>query len=254
MSVRCAFVALLLCATPTSRAWAEAPAEPESEPEPRLVNASGLVPLRELNSRPYAGLWLYDFRFHEYELGLGATSLGVSGNIVVGQMTIPVSDSAALFLGPMGSYYLPLVGYSPSVSFGLVPELHLQLGGFAGGTTTNYTDELAQTKVGTALQIPLFAMLRVGKHASRYSDWEVSLGAGIGVSLLSFNTGQPVRDSGSYLAPALRAELGYGSFKLGFESALGSHDNFDANSTPVRLAYRAQTLTLTLIGGPDPED
>ena len=74
------------------------------------------------------------------------------------------------------------------------------------------------------------------------------------MALLSFNTGQPVRDSGTYLAPALRAELGYESFKVGFESALGGHDNFDANSTPVRLAYRAQTLTLTFITRPDPED
>jgi hypothetical protein len=96
--------------------------------------------------------------------------------------------------------------------------------------------------------------VRVGKHASRYSDWDISLGAGAGVTLLRFNTGQPVSDRGSYLAPVLRAEVGYGGIKLGYEMTIGSHDNFDSSTDPVRLAYSAQTLALTILFSPDPED
>jgi hypothetical protein len=246
-------------ATGCEKAPAEKPEADASADDRAVVNASGLVPLKELNRRPYVGLWFADLRTHEFGLGVSLFSLGLSGSIASpdgmgGSMRASVDGANADFGGISGSYYLPLVGYTPNLSIGLLPELHLMLGGVASGSTSNYTDARAETKVGSALELPVLAMFRIGRHASRYSDWAISLGGGAGVSLVSFNSGQPISDSGSWLSPVFRIEAGYSSFKVGFESSLGAHKAYSSDAAADRVAYRTQTLTLTLTTQPDQED
>jgi hypothetical protein len=236
--------------------------EPESEAgEPRLINVSGLVPLKELNRRPYAGMWFIDLRFHAYEVGLSVLSLSLEGKVRGefnnGQGVTAITEDVAgvnSYAGFMGSYYFPLLGYTPNVSVGLAPELHAVLGGIYSGSSSSALNDLSDKKIGTALLVPVFLMARIGGHASRYGDWPVSFGAGIGAGLITFNAGEPVVDSGSFVQPMLKFEVAYHAFKLGFATGLGRHDNFTSSDATVRLAYRPQLLTLSFVSQPDPED
>ncbi|MFZ5893064.1 MAG: hypothetical protein ACOY0T_18535 [Myxococcota bacterium] len=234
--------------------------EPE-EGEPKLINVSGLVPLAELNRQPYAGTWFADFRFHEYEVGLSIVNLALQGKVRTsffnGQETI-VSDQDVeglnTYVGVMGTYYLPLVGVTRHFSVGLVPELHATLGGFYGGSSSSSMNDLADKKIGTALAVPVYLMARLGRHASRYGDWPFSLGAGVGATFVTFNFGEPVVDSGSFLQPQFKLEAAYRSFKLGYAMGLTFHDNFSSNTDQIRLSYLTQYLALSFISQPDPEE
>jgi len=222
---------------------------PETSGQPRVINVSALVPLKELNRRPYSGVWFADLRYHEYELGLSVLSLNLKGRALTEDV-----EGSNTYVGITGSYYFPLLGFTPNLSLGLVPELHALLGGFYGGSSSSALDELSETKVGTALVLPAYLMARVGGQASRYGDWPVSFGAGVGISLVSFTAGEPVADSGTFAQPLMKFEAAYSSFKLGFSTGLGFHDNFKSPDATVRLSYRPTLFTLTLVTQPDPED
>jgi len=225
-------------------------AEPEDEAgKPRSINVSGLVPLEELNRRPYAGVWFADLRYHEFEVGLSTLSLNLKGQALTEDV-----EGSNTYLGFMGSYYFPLLGFTPNMSVGLVPELHALLGGIYSGSSSSSLDELEESKVGTALVIPAYLMARIGGHASRYGNWPVSFGAGVGMSLLTFNAGEPVADSGTFVQPLIKIEAAYRAFKLGFATGLGFHDNYKSSDATVRLSYHPQLFTLTFVTQPDPED
>ncbi|MGC4087017.1 MAG: hypothetical protein QM756_03770 [Polyangiaceae bacterium] len=113
---------------------------------------------------------------------------------------------------------------------------------------------LPKPEIGTALALPVFLMARFGRHASRYGDSTFSFAAGAGATLLTFNTGQPVADSGTFVQPVVKLELGFSSYKVGFATALGYHDNFSSDSAPLRVGYRTQLITFSFINQPDPED
>lgn len=234
--------------------------EPE-EGEPRVINVSGLVPLKELNRKPYAGMWFADFRFHEMDFGISVVNLVVKGKVRTsffnGQETV-VSDEdvegANAYAGLNVGYYIPLLGYTRHFSVGLLPELHLLLGGIYSGSSSSSMNDLRGSKVGTALALPVYLMARVGAHASRYGDWPIALGAGAGATLYTFNLGEPVADSGTFIQPQFKLEAAYSIFKLGYAMGIGYHDNFASSSDQIRLSYLTQFITLNLATQANPED
>lgn len=240
----------------------QGPLNPEPEEgEPRVINVSGLVPLKELNRQPYAGLWFADFRFHEMDVGISGVNLLLKGKVRTsfydGQETV-VNDEdvegSSAYAGLNVGYYVPLIGYTRHFSVGLLPELHLLLGGIYSGSSSSSMNSLAGSNVGTALALPVYLMARVGAHASRYGSWPVSFGAGAGASLVTFNFGDPVADSGTFIQPQFKIEAAYSIFKLGYAMGLGFHDNFASSNDQIRLSYLTQFLTLNLATQVDPEN
>jgi len=219
------------------------PAEPHGE----AIAVTGLVPLKELNRRPYEGVWFADFRLHDYGLGLAVEPVNLSittrASLVTNGVSMPstTTDSERLdFAGVFANYWLPLIGYSTEVSAGLLPGVKLEIGGGADSDG-----------ISAALDLPIFALARIGRNASRYAEWPVSLGAGVGFDLVHFSGG-PDSKSQTYLAPDLRLEAGYGMFQVGYEAQLGSHStSFDANTT---IAYSTSVFTLGVVEQPEPDE
>jgi hypothetical protein len=130
--------------------------------------------------------------------------------------------------------------------------LKLEAGGLYNGSGSSALSERADPKLGTLIELPVFALARLGKHASRYGAWDFSAGAGVGLSLLRVSAGEPISNSASYVAPSLRFELGYGFFQVGYELAISSHDKSFGGSD--HLSYQAQTFTLAAVLQPDADD
>jgi len=225
---------------------------PAEAPHGESVAVTGLVPLKELNRRPYEGVWFADFRFHNYSLGLSVEEvnldIGTPSTLIVDGVSMPTTstDSGRIdFAGVYGSYWLPLIGYSTEFSAGLLPSIKLQVGGMYSGSGES------SDGIKTAVDLPIFAMARLGHHASRYAHWPVSLGGGVGFDFVHFGGGPDV-NSQTYLAPDLRLEIGYGIFELGYEAQLGNHaTNFGANTT---IAYSTNVFTLGVVVQPEPDE
>jgi hypothetical protein len=238
---------------------AETPRSPATSAKADSISVGGLVPLKELNRQPYAGIWLLDFRLHNFELGLGVQTVSVDGSVRGsfnnGQFIQDVQESVSgkLEYGSFfGGYYLPLVGYTPEFSVGLLPMLRLGVGGAYSGDGSSALTDRQESKVGTLIELPVFAMARVGRHASRYGAWDVSLGAGVGFSFVDLSAGEPIANSAAYLAPALRLEAAYGIFQAGYEMALTNHDKSFGGAD--HLSYRMTTITLAIALQPEPDD
>ena len=255
----------------TARAADQAKLAPEDDTAPSETLAattapaanspafSGLVPLKELNRQRYAGVWLFDFRFHNVGFGLAAQTVAVDGSLrgsfYDGQVVRDVQEetSGKLQYGSLcAQYYLPLVGYTPEVSIGLVPMLRFGLGGVYSGSGTSALASRRESKLGTLIELPVFAMARVGAHASRYGAWDFSLGAGVGASFVHLSAGEPATNSAGYLAPALRVEAAYSIFQLGYEMALSTAQKSLGGSD--QLSYRMQTFTLAVVLQPASDD
>lgn len=222
---------------------------------PRTVNVSGLVPLKELNQRPYRKAWLGDLRFHAADVGLSITSLSVSGQVAGSffdglsqRATLEQIDGTLTYGGVWAGYYQPLFGYTPNFSVGLFPAIHLGIGASYSGNSSSALSELRDGgKLGKLLRVPVFASARLGGRASRYADWDLSLGAGVGVELVSFATGEPVSASSTYLAPVARVEAAYGFAHVFAEVALAAHDDFASPQDPVRLSYQQKSFGLGVL-------
>ena len=229
-----------------------APSTPTEAPRGEAVAVTGLVPLQELNRRPYEGVWFADFRLHNYVIGLSVEQVHLDITTPITLIANGVStpststDSGRIdFAGAFGNYWLPLLGYSTELSAGLLPGIKLQVGGTYSGSGDS------SDGIKTALDLPIFAMVRLGHHASRYARWPFSLGAGAGFDLVHFGGG-PDSSSQTYVAPDLRLEVGYGFFQLGYETQLGSHaTSLDAHTT---LAYSTSVFTLGVLVQPEPDE
>jgi len=238
---------------------AETPRSPAADARPNSISVSGLVPLKELNRQPYAGIWFMDLRRHNFEIGLAVQTASVDGSVLGsfnnGQFIQDEQESVSgkLEYGSLfGGYYLPVVGYTPEFSIGLLPMVRLGVGGSYSGSDSSALADRKEAKVGTLLELPVFAMARAGKHASRYGAWDISLGAGIGFSFIDLSAGEPIANSAAYLAPALRFEAAYGIFQAGYEMALSSHDKSFGGAD--HLSYRVSTITLAVVLQPEPDD
>lgn len=228
----------------------------------RSVNVSGLVPLKELNQRPYSKAWLGDLRFHALDVGLSVTSLSVSGNVAgsffdgtAQQATLEEIDGTLTYGGVWAGYYQPLFGYTPNFSVGLFPAIHVGLGASYSGNSSSALSELRDGgKLGKLLRVPVLASARLGGRASRYADWDWSLGAGLGVELVSFSTGEPVSASSTYVSPVARVEAAYGFVHVFAEAALTAHDDFASPQDPVRLSYRQKSFGLGFLFKAAPDD
>jgi hypothetical protein len=229
---------------------------------PRSVNVSGLVPLKELNQRPYSKAWLGDLRFHAMDIGLSVTSLSVSGNVAgsffdgtAQRATLEQIDGRLTYGGVWAGYYQPLFGYTPNFSVGLFPAIHLGLGASYSGNSSSALSGLRDGgTLGKLLRIPVFATARLGGRASRYADWDLSFGAGVGVELVSFSTGEPVSASSTYLAPVARVEAAYGFVHVFAEAGLTAHDDFASPQDAVRLSYQQKSIGLGLLFKAAPDD
>ncbi len=224
------------------------------------LSVSGLVPLKELNRQPYAGAWFADLRFHNLELGLAFQTASLDGSlqgsddnpqVIAGLAQEDVSGNLQ-YVSFSGAYYVPLLGYTPEFSVGLLPMLRLGAGGFYSGSSSSALDGRSESKVGTLIELPIFAMARLGRNASRYGAWDLSVGAGVGVSLIHFSAGDPIVNSAGYLAPALRIEAAYSFFQVGYEMALSSHEQSLGGAD--HLAYRVHTFTLGCVWQPPADD
>lgn len=226
----------------------------------RSLSVSGLVPLKELNRQPYAGVWFADFRFHNLELGLASQTASLDGSLhgsddnpqVIGGLAQQDVSGSLQYISFSGAYYVPLVGYTPEFSIGLLPMLRLGAGGFYSGSSSSTLDGRSESKIGTVIELPVFAMARLGRNASRYAAWDVSLGAGVGVSVIDFSAGDPIVNSAGYAAPAVRLEAAYSFFQVGYEMALSSHDK--ALGGADHLAYRVHSFTLGFVWQPPADD
>ncbi len=235
---------------------------PSDSSAQHTVNVSGLVPLKELNQRPYSKAWLGDLRFHAADLGFSVTSLSVSGYVAgsffdgtVQQSTLEKIDGSLTFGGVWAGYYQPLLGYTPNFSVGLFPAIHLGIGAsYSGNSSSALSDLRDGSKLGKLLRVPVLASARLGGRASRYADWDFSLGAGIGVELVSFSTGEPVSASATYLAPVARVEAAYGFVHVFAEVALTAHDDFASPQDPVRLSYQQKSVGLGVLFKAEPDD
>jgi hypothetical protein len=214
------------------------------------LHVSGLVPLEELNREPYEGLWAADFKLHSVELGVALSQLETRGVVRSSPpssepVVTDVSGETA-YLGLYGAYYVPLLGYTPNATLGLLPEVHARLA-LESSDTAGESKEFP----GWLFELPLLIMLRLGTHASRYGDWSpsedwsVSLGAGAGIAAVAFETEGPLEDSGAFIAPALRLEVYFGVLKFGFETWLGEARPFSSGATAREFWYRNTAYMLS---------
>jgi hypothetical protein len=247
--------ALPAAAAEPANAEAEHSTASKSEPHPAPPPASNqqLVPLAKLKSRPYEKLWFADFQVHDFTVGLTVLAVKARGAASVPADPLrgyPARTDSVYGILPYGglhfAYYVPLVGYSPDFSVGLLPEL--QIG--AGAIGHNYTQTTpliteGEHNLGTVIRAPLFAMARLGYNASRYGAWPVCLNLGLGGALLRVNTGTPLLGTATYFAPSARVSVAFGFAEVGFETELGRYNDFSSSSEPVRMSYQAQTYTLS---------
>ena len=248
--------ALLCCIS--SLATHRAGAEPRvHEPEPNVVNVSGLVPLRELNRAPYSGIWLLDGRFHSLSFGIGIQPWGVRGGVSE-RTENPAEPRAAsfdgrlVFVGLQAAYYVPLVGYTPEFSVGLLPELQASVGSF-GGTSQGTIDEHGGG-LGTLLSAPVFVMARVGDAASRYGTLGYSLGAGFGARYSTFKFFEPFIDSGTQVSPMLRFEVALGFAQLGYEHSFSSYRPSAHGNLSPDVEISTDSLTFSGLWQVSPDD
>lgn len=245
-------------------AGAEEPAALPSEPQ-QVLRHSGLVPLEDLNRQRYKKIWFADLRFHASEFGFTIQTMNVTGHVLATSggtgpgsdvvFRTPVEAGLPLF-GLTGNYYVPLVGFSPAASLGLLPELNLLLVAPATGDSVTPAVDPVGARLGTGIAVPLFLMGRVGQHASRVSRSKVSLGAGVGVVAAAFNLGEPIAEKATFLVPAARIEVGYSVFKLSYETYLSSYDTSysAAQGGQPKLSYRAAGVALTFLLQPEADD
>lgn len=248
----CLFCAVLSVACP-ARASGD-----QSGAPPKAAN-DRLVPLVELKSRKYEKAWFADFQVHDLSLGLSVSPIELSGEVSVpadpaqgGQgRTEPISGTIP-FGGIYAAYYLPLVGYSPNFSVGLLPELHAGIG--AVGDNLSQTSSVisdGDDELGTVLRAPLFLMARLGYNASRYGNWGFAANLGFGPVLLRVNTGNPALGTVTYVAPGARASVAFHAFELGLETEVARHDDFSSSSEAIRVSYLGAALTLSLRFAPN---
>jgi hypothetical protein len=213
------------------------------------------VSLAELKSRPYQKLWFADFHVHDFTVGLTLLTMKVRGAASVPADPVreyPArTDSVYGILAYGGlhfSYYVPLVGYSPDFSVGLLPELQI---GAGGGTYTETTPMLTEgdNELGSVIRAPLFAMARLGYNASRYGSWPVLVNLGLGAALVRVNTGSAGLRTVTYLAPSARVSAAFGLAEVGFETELGRYNDFSSSTEPARISYQATTYTLSIRAG-----
>ena len=212
---------------------------------------SSFSDLAELNRLPYSGLWFFDGRFHNLGAGFVVTRLSVAGSAQTSQMTTQNVSEKLDYYGFFGDYYVPLLGYSPELSVGLLPVLKLEAGGFFD-TTNNALSDRTEAELGILVELPVFAMARIGRRASRVGAWDLSVGAGVGLSLIHFSAGGPIVSSPSYLAPALRLEVAYKVFQLAYESALSSHDESFGGADHLR--YQSHSIMIGAFFQPEVDD
>lgn len=220
------------------------------------VNASGLVPLAQLNRRPYENLWFADFRYHQAEFGLSIQFLKIRGTVPTD--TEPATfDGAAPCLGFNGGYYLPMVGLTPNLSLGLLPELQLMfVFAFTGNKEGGDADALAGKPLQVLWQLPLHAMARFGHHASRVSTFPISLGAGIGATVYYGAVGEPVKQELATVVPSVRFEVGYSIARFSLETSLTDFQpDRDAGTGSLGgLRYHASMLSISGNFQPEPDD
>lgn len=225
----------------------------ERRPAEPTVSNDRLVPLAELRSRQYQKTWFADFRVHDLSSGLAVLSIDMAGEVSVPgdpergtQARNDAVKATAPYAGIYFAYYLPLIGYTPNFSVGLLPELELGVGAIGD----NYSQDSpviseADDDLGTVVRAPLFVTGRLGYNASRYGNRKYSVNLGFGAVLVRLDTGNPVLGTVTYVAPGARVSVAFHVFELGLETEVARHDAF-SSSDAIRLSYLAAALTLSL--------
>jgi len=226
------------------------------QPSPPPANER-LVPLVELRSRKYQKLWLGDFHVHDFSVGLTLLSMDLSGAVSVAADPLlerPARDDSIrgsmAYFGIHLNYYVPLVGYTPDFTVGLLPELQVGVGGTTYTETTPRLDA-EEGGLGSVLRVPLFAMARLGYNASAYGSWPFCVNLGLGAALLRINTGSPMIATVTYVAPSVRVSVAFHAAELGVETELGEHRDFSSPSDPIRMSYHSTIFTLSARAAPN---
>jgi hypothetical protein len=219
-----------------------------------MASSDRLVPLAELKSRSYQKTWFGDFRVHDLSLGLSLLPVELSGEVSVPadpaqgrQARNDTIHGTVPYGGVYFAYYLPLLGYTPNFSVGLLPELHVGVGAIGDNfSQTSRVISEGDDNLGTLFRAPLFLMARLGYNASRYGNRRFSVNLGFGAVLVRVSSGNPVLGTSTYLAPGARASVAFRAFELGLESEVARHDDFTSSSDAIRISYLAAALTLSL--------
>lgn len=230
------------------------PGTGEQRREEPATSAGGLVPLAQLQRRKYERTWFADLRVHDFSLGLSLLPIALSGEESVPanpaqgrQARTDTIRGSAFYGGVYAAYYVPLVGYSPNFSVGLLPELHAGIGALGDDFSPpgNLVSQ-ADSELGTLLRAPLLLMARLGHNASRSGDWRFAVNLGFGPVFVRVDTGNPALGTVTYLAPGARLSIVFHAFELGLETEVAEHDDFSSASDPLRMSYLASALTLSL--------
>ena len=212
---------------------------------PLVTDSSELLPLWESKRIPYAGAWSLDWHFHGLQLGFatltqtfqptarqtgGASTADAVGADDAGarivsavanpdllaatsESDIALGDALGVTaLGVTANFYVPVAGYSPELSLGLLPALHLLVR--SGSTALNERES-----AHPSLRLPLTVVARYGTLASRFANSSLSVGAGLGLEWL---VGDAQRSPATKPLPMLRLEFGIDTYQFSYEGTLGS--------------------------------